>query len=117
MPMTENEWLACTDPHKMLEYLRGKMGSQDLRLPSGKAVQVPIYPECKVSDRKMRLFACACCRRIWRLLSDERSRQAIEVAECFVDGDSTQDEYDEATKAAQEAAERQYFTVHDAAKE
>jgi len=115
--MTEAEWLACTDPTPMLEFLRGKMSSQDLRLPSGTVVQVPIYPECKVSDRKMRLFACACCRRLWHLLSDERSRQAIEVAECFVDGLATQDEYDETTKAAQEAAERQYFTVHDAAEE
>ncbi len=37
-------------------------------------------------DRKRRLFECACCRRVWHLLPDERSRRAILAAEGFVEG-------------------------------
>jgi hypothetical protein len=46
----------------------------------------------KVSDRKFRLFSCACCRRIWHLLSDNPSRWVLKVAEAYADGMATLDE-------------------------
>jgi hypothetical protein len=79
--VTESEWLECTEPEKMLEFLRGK-----------------------VSERKLRLFAVACCRRCLHLVppdclerhySEGRPwvaliQQAIQVGEELADGDATQ---------------------------
>ncbi len=61
--MTEAEWLACTDSRPLLKEVSRK-----------------------ISDRKMRLLICACCRRVWDLLTDNRSREAVEVAEQYADG-------------------------------
>jgi hypothetical protein len=37
----------------------------------------------------LRLFACACARRVWRRITDKVGRQAVEVAEKFADGLAT----------------------------
>jgi len=76
--VTEAEWLAATDPQPMLECLHGK---------------------ANVTDRKLRLSAVPCCRQFWRLLTDERSQQAVVVAERLADGLA-----DEAERAAAERA-------------
>jgi hypothetical protein len=48
--MTQSEWLESSDPAKMLAYLRSS-GSE--------------------SERKLRLFASACCQRMWHLLLED----------------------------------------------
>jgi hypothetical protein len=75
--MTEDQWLACTEPHLMLESLRGK-----------------------VSDRKLRLLAVACCRAFWHLITDDQNRHAVEVAEAYADGDATESELNTARELA-----------------
>jgi hypothetical protein len=61
--MTEAQWLACTDPAPMLEFLSGK-----------------------ASERKLRLFACACCRRVWDSWQPNDLHPALLTCEAFADG-------------------------------
>lgn len=77
----ESWWLTCTsEPVAMLELL-----------------------EEKATPRKLRLFACACCRRVWHLLPDKRSRQAVERAEQFADANISDAERVLAAQLAAEA--------------
>jgi hypothetical protein len=78
--MTEEEWLASDDRQPMLEFLRGKQ-----------------------SDRKLRLFACACCRQIWDHLVDD-SRGALVVVERFAEGAASLPELSQAQDVAIDAA-------------
>src|SRR5262245_24141668 len=75
--MTEKEWLKCDDPTDMMLHLRDG-----------------------ASDRKIRLFGCACVRRVWNDLPHERLRQATEAAERFADGLATARQLDAARKKA-----------------
>jgi len=72
--MTEQEWLTSSDPAAMLRWLtRHPRGYDD-------SVAAEYYP----SDRKLRLFACACCRQVWDELNPLQ-RDALDFAERFAD--------------------------------
>src|SRR5262245_56769410 len=57
-----------------------------------------------MDELKLRLFACACARRVWPLLADERSRRAVVAAEGYADGLVSNAELERAWKEAREAA-------------
>jgi hypothetical protein len=61
--MTEAEWLNCRDLKAMRTFLDGK-----------------------TSNRKLRLFACACCRTLDDVLIDPDICKALDAAERYADG-------------------------------
>ena len=56
------------------------------------------------NQKNLRLFACWCVRQIWHLLTDERSKNAVEIAEKFANGEATKEELAAARDAAWDAA-------------
>jgi len=64
--LTESEWLACDWPHDMLRHLDGKL-----------------------DDEAFMRFSVLCCRRVWPLLSDSRSREVVKATEAYLAGQLT----------------------------
>ena len=59
--MTEQEWLTSTHPERMFPLVDGKV-------------------------RKLRLFACACCRQVWNPFVTPFTLRVVTVAEAVADG-------------------------------
>jgi hypothetical protein len=56
----------------------------------------------KAGKRKLRLFACACCRLVWDVLNEPLLRQSVEVAERVAEGQSGKDQLEKAYMSARE---------------
>jgi hypothetical protein len=78
--MTEAKWLACKLPLLMLAYLCEHFGTA----------------RRKEGRRKLRLFACACCRHVWDKLTEDRDRQIVLLSEDFADGGTSIEELERA---------------------
>lgn len=79
--MDELLWLADRDPERMLLHLRRS---------------------ARVSERRLRLWACACLRRLWVLIPEKESRNAVAVAEGYADGRVDEEALLRARRAAPE---------------
>jgi hypothetical protein len=76
-PVTRGEWLSGADPLEMVNAVADG-----------------------VTDRKLRLFLVACCRRLWHLPAVPGLRNAAQAAEQFADGECSQEELERAARAA-----------------
>jgi hypothetical protein len=77
--MTEVEWLAATDPRPLIRFLEGK-----------------------ASDRKLRLFAAACCRRNWHILDPDISQPGVELIERYADNLASVSELEELHRSSRQ---------------
>jgi hypothetical protein len=75
--VTEDEWTSSASAGGLLMWL-GEKGNLD--------------------ERKLRLLACACCRRVWEQMG-AWSRNAVEISERFADGLATFEELQSARTA------------------
>ena len=70
--MTEEEWLACEVPIRMLEFLQRE-----------------------ASDRKFRLLACAIVRSLWQYLDAHTAQPLVDTFEAYTDGRTLYSEVNE----------------------
>jgi hypothetical protein len=81
--MTEDEWRNSENLWAMVSFLRDR-----------------------ASERKLRLFAVACCRRVSQYFKDPRSNAALDVNEHYADGLATSEELEAAAYDAQGARDK-----------
>src|SRR3569623_1495764 len=81
--MTEGGWLSCENPDDLRRYLGDS-----------------------ASERKLRLFAVVCCRRIWDLIPVAEARRCVESAEMYAEGLADHGELGDAIRASVEACHR-----------
>jgi hypothetical protein len=82
--MDQQQWQTTTDLDAMLQFLR--------------------LEQDKETKRQMRLFACACVRRVWPLLFDPTMLAVVEVAEKYAEGRASPDDLLAARRIASEVA-------------
>jgi hypothetical protein len=92
--MNEEQWRNGNDELAMLLYLQNHHGCRP-------QVAAPSEEDSFRGIRKIALFECACCRRIWDRLTDPRSREAVEVFERCIEGEATAEEWQSAQREAQ----------------
>ena len=114
----------CTDGwEKLLSYL-GKTKADDEPLlittiidSNGINDAIWCLRAVEGKDREIRLYAVWCARQVQHLLTDQRSLDALDVAERYALGQATKEELTAARDAAWDAARDAAYTAAEAARD
>jgi hypothetical protein len=99
--VTERQWQAANNPFLLLDHLRTATGLETLGLDASTVdtsyltVQVLGSPPPPASQRKLRLFTCACARRLWHELGEPADQESIALAERYADGVVTDQDWEQ----------------------
>ena len=110
-------WKPCYDPGRHLPEDWSGTAADLLKLdtiPPQDRLWVVLREEV-IDAKTLRLFAVWCARQIEHLFTDDRSKQAIEVAERFANGQATDEELAAARVAAWDAWTAAWAAADDAA--
>jgi hypothetical protein len=100
--MNEVDWLDCQDPHRLLQSI--------LREPTGFSLflsRFGLFSQYRInvpSERKIRLYACACCRCLPAIENDTDALRALAIGELFADGSASKEQLFAAQLAMLEAS-------------
>jgi len=95
--MTEAEWLAATNPDRMLWSISGSFEAERLWVSRRRP-----------SPRKWYLLGVACCRRVWEQIAEAENRLVVETVELFADGLVSDDQLARVAAAAVDCGYRVY---------
>ncbi len=91
--MTETEWLTAREAIPMLDFLHTGIIALVDELPTKRERdEMRAFLQGNARRRKFGLLGCACCRHLWGILLDHRSRSAVEVFEQSLDGHASDGE-------------------------
>jgi hypothetical protein len=96
--MTEQEWLAGKDAETLFLAIRTEKST--FRTGKQEWASVRRFP---VSERKLRLYCCACCQRVRDLIPSDQVRALLTVEERWAEGRASEEEVREATEVARQA--------------
>ncbi len=103
--MTEQEWHGSIDPvtllDRMLGHLRTEAALEKLGLDPASVdlSHLAVFPfgsgPTAAYQRKLRLFVCACARRLWHHLGCSADEESVALAERYADGEVTDQEWEQ----------------------
>jgi hypothetical protein len=119
--LSEQDWLASVNPIPLLDFLSARAATERAELFRTDVTSsvIPLYPSDSdpAVNRRLRLFVCACARRIWGQLGHPANQEGVVVAEQYADGKATAEDLDSAREAMRCGSLRESMVGYHACRE